>query len=415
LRIFSLLPFAVPAGVLFATSPARADDAGAPPQSPAPESQPEGAPAPDEADLSSPHPLTAVAPTPQPAETAQSSSIVPKFATGFVTFTAAATSVSTARPRSEFDYSGQAAGGIAATGTPFEKWTYLAYITLGAGADSVTGVSGSISPEQITLAFAPVEELTLQAGYMRIPFSVAAAAVITNVMFPARPQATELFQSGADAGFLAGYEHAKGYLKVKVGLFDGLSLGLTLPNYVTRGGVLSGWVDVAPFGKMPPLEGDTERGPFRMAIGGGVLYRPEVVYDIAGYQGVHIADVRVSAALRIAVAGLFLQGEYLQDIQRDDLSDRPRIARGTYGQGSFYVPIKPKVAFAPITRLGWSVQDEGFFPLRIVSFDTGLAFYPRGDISSPGSLRIVLEYLSERHVDEGETAYGALASALMHF
>ena len=66
-------------------------------------------------------------------------------------------------------------------------------------------------------------------------------------------------------------------------------------------------------------------------------------------------------------------------------------------------------------RGGWAVQDEGFFPRPVVTFETGLAVYPRADIAEPGSLRIVLEYLSEYHVAEGERAVGALASVLYRF
>jgi hypothetical protein len=250
---------------------------------------------------------------------------------------------------------------------------------------------------------------------MRIPFSVAQAAVITTSMFPTRPGPTALFQSGADAGLLASYEHPSGYVRARLGLFDGLSLGLTLPNHVERAPVASAFLDVAPFGAMPTLEGDFGDSSFHLALGGGLLYRNGTAYDPAGYEGLHVTDTRLAAALRLSFKGIFVQGEYLHAVQTDDLSGRPRVARGTYAEASYYFTIKRKLGFAPITRLGWSVQDEGFFPRHIVTFDTGLALYPRADLSEPGALRLVLEYLSERHVEEAEIAYGGLASILYRF
>jgi hypothetical protein len=355
----------------------------------------------------SPHPYAAIE-TPEPT-------LIPKSVSGFATLTGTAQSIPSSRPRNQADEGVQGAAGIAAAGMPYEKWDYLAYLVVGLAADAVNGTGGSVSPEQITLRFTPLKGLSLQAGYMRIPFSVAQAAVITSSMFPTRPGPTAMFQSGADAGVLAAYEHPSGYVRVRLGLFDGLSLGLSLPGHVTHAPVSSAWLDVAPFGGMPTLEGDFGDSSFHVALGGGLLYRNGTAYDPSGYEGLHVSDTRLSAALRMAFKGLFVQGEYLHAIQTDDLSGRPRIARGTYGESSYYVAVRRKIGFAPLTRLGWSAQDEGFFPRHIVTFDTGLALYPRGDLAEPGALRVVLEYTSERHVEESESAYGALASVLYRF
>ncbi len=366
----------------------------------------------------SPHPLAAtgaVASAPSPAATHDAPSLIPKVAAGFVLAQGSVTETPQARPSQRTDESLQASAGVGVLGTPFAHWDYMAYVVLGFTADANAGIGGSIAPEQITLRLTPLTGLSFQGGYMRIPFSLAQSVVITNSMFSARPLPTTVFQNGADAGFLASYQHPSKVVTVKLGIFDGLSLGLLIPNHVTRGPVLSAWVEVAPFGEMPTIEGDFGQSSFHLSVGGGVLFQNGTAYDASGYEGLHTTDTRVSAALRMAFKGVFAQGEYLYAILVDDLLGRPRITRGTYGEASYYVPFKRKVGFAPMARLGWSQQSADFFPTSVVSVESGLALYPRGDLAEPGALRLVIEYVSERQVEAEQTAYGALASALFRW
>jgi hypothetical protein len=365
-------------------------------------------PAAAEAPASSPHPIAAIenAPAPAPALAGLS---------GFLTTTGAATDIPGTIPSHMVAYTLQGAAGASASGTLPANVEYTAYIIVGVSAGNLTPTGASVAPEQITVGYTPIEGFSFHAGYMRIPFSVAQSSVITQSMFPNRPGPTELFQSGADSGFMAGYDHPGGYVRARIGAFDGSSLGLTVPDHVTRGPVFSTFVDVAPFGAMPPLEGDPERGKFRMAMGAGALYRGANVYDTTGYDALHIRNIRLAGALRIAWAGVFVQGELLRSIQTDDKSDRVAAATGTYAQGSYYVPVTANVAIAPIARIGLSIRDQDFFPRRVVSFDSGLALYPHAELQRPGALRIVAEYDSERRIDEGETAYGALISGLLAF
>jgi hypothetical protein len=379
------------------------------------------APPADPSDVqTSPHPLAALQKNAAPAggsaaEQAAQPSLIPKYATGFMLLTGSGQSVPVSSPKNRLDYSISGAAGFGVLGTPFDKWSYLAYVIGSVSADAVNGVGGSVAPEQITVKYAPFPWLWFQAGYMRIPFVIVESVDITQVMFPARPQAAEVFQTGADAGLLAAYEHPAGYLRVRLGIFDGLSLGLTTPGYTVHGEVLMAAVEVAPFGTLPAIEGDFKISPFHLSLGGSVMYRNGTEFDTTGYEGLHFIDSRVAGTLRLSVRGFYFQAEYLQDVQTDSLTDRPRVARGTYGEGSYYVPIKKKIGLAPVTRVGWSVTSEGFFPLHVVQFDAGLAFYPRGDLSSPGALRIVAEYLSERQVESQETAYGGLVSGMLRF
>ena len=366
----------------------------------------------DDPDTFSAHPAAATAKSDDDKSSVDH--LVPKAAGGFLLLNGTLSSVPSAVARNQTDYGLVASIGVSASGTPWEKWEYLAYVTSGIATDAVTGTGGSVAPEQITVTVHPIKEVSIQAGYMRIPFSLGQATVITSSMFPTRPEPTALFQSGADAGILAGYESHEGRLKAKAGLFDGLSLNLTVPNHTTRGPVLSAWTEVAPLGGMTPLEGDFNGSPLRFAVSGGLVYRKGIAYDAQGYQGLGVNDIRFSIAARLAFKGLYVQGEYLQDLRTDDLSERPRLARGTYGEASYHFLVK-KLGLAPVTRLGWSVQDEGFYPLHVVTGDVGLALYPRGDLANRGGVRVLVEYQSERHIEDRETAYGGVASVMARF
>jgi hypothetical protein len=370
------------------------------------------APTPDEAAPSeptfSPHPQQAVTPPP-PEE-----SLLPKQAGGFLAINGSAQSVPSAIARNQADYSLSGAVGVSATGHPSQRWDYQVFVVASAAADAVNGLSGNIAPEQIWIKYEPLPAFSILAGYTRIPFSAAQGTAISSSMFPTRPQPTDLFQGGADAGVLASYEPLEGRVKVKAGLFDGLSLRLALPGHTTNGPAVSGWAEISPLGVMRSIESDFG-SPFHFAVGGGIIYRHATAYDEAGYQGLSVDDIRFSATVRMAYRGLFVQGEYLQGLRTDDLSGRPTLARGTYGEASYYSPIVPTIGIAPLTRLGWSVRDAGFFPLQVISADAGLAFYPRGDLSKPGSVRLIIEYQSERRLAEGQTAYGGIASVLALF
>lgn len=370
---------------------------------------------PDAEKAIAPHPSAAMAKEGEAAAQEEPPNIVPKFATGFVMATTGVAAVPAAVPKNRLDYTLQGIAGIAAVGTPWEKWDYLAYIITTVQASAISGTAGSVAPEQITIRYSPTKEFSLQAGYMRMPFSLAQSAVIANAMFPTRPEPTIIFQGGADAGLMAGYETKEGELRVKAGLFDGLSLGLTLPQLITRGPVVVASIEVSPLGGMKAQEADFGESPFRIMVSGSFLYRSASAYDPTGYAGLDLQDTRFTGALRLGFKGIFVQGEYLQAVQTDDRSNRARITRGAYGEASYYAAIKKKVGISPLARIGWSEQDESFFPLHVVSLHGGLAFYPRGDVPDPGVLRFVLQYRSERRIEERETGYGGVLSAMLRF
>lgn len=351
----------------------------------------------------------------QPDKPSVTDRLVPKSAAGFILVNGNFQSVPSAVAKSQADYGVSTVIGVSASGHPWEHWDYLGYVTASIGADAVNGASGSFSPEQITITYHPTGTVSLAGGYLRIPFSIGQATVIANSLFPTRPEPTAAFQGGADAGLLATYESPEGRVRVKGGLFDGLSLVSAVPAATTRGPVFSAYAELAPLGAMSPLEGDFKGSPFRFALTGGLVYRHGSVYRADGFQGTSLEDVRFALSLRVAFKGFYAQGEYLQDAGHGELNVRTRLSRGTYGEASYHVLVGEKIGISPLVRVGWSVQDEGFFPLHIVTAHAGLALYPRGDLAQRGGVRLVLEYLSERHIEESETAYGGLASILARF
>jgi len=351
----------------------------------------------------------------QPDKPTVADRLVPKSASGFILVNGNFQSVPSAVAKSRADYGVSTVVGVSAAGHPWEGWDYLGYVTASIGADAVNGASGSFSPEQITITYHPITGLSLAGGYMRLPLSIGQATVIANSLFPTRPEPTGLFQGGADAGLLATYESPEARVRVKAGLFDGVSLFNPAVTTTTRGPVLSAYTELAPLGAMSPLEGDFKGSPFRFALTGGLVYRHGNVFRTDGSEGTSLDDVRLAVSLRVALKGFYAQGEYLQDTNRRTYAAGDLVSRGAYVEASYHVLVGEKIGLSPLTRVGWSVQDAEFFPLHVVTAHAGLALYPRGDLAQRGGVRLVLEYLSERHIEEGETAYGALASVLARF
>ncbi len=363
------------------------------------------APAPDSV---SPHPVAATG-----DDESLGKDLVPKRVFGFVLANGSLTHVPTSVARTRTTYQLASVLGLSAAGHPLEKWEYEAFITTNVNTD-INGTSGSFAPELIALTYKPIDHVSLRIGYMRIPFSVGQSSVITNSMFPTRPQPTQLFQGGADAGFLAGYDSEGGKLRGRLGVFDGLSLNTVVPDHTTRGPVISVSTEVSPLGEMPRIEGDYKKSDFRFALAAGLVYRVGTAFDRSGYSGLGVDDLGVAFAARMAFKGLYVQGEYLQYRRTDTLSGRPRVTRGTYGEASYHVRVK-RMGLSPMARLGWSEGDAGFYPLEIITGNVGFAFFPRGDLDDRGRVRLVLEYQGERRVAEGETGYGALGSVMARF
>ncbi|MEZ4447388.1 MAG: porin [Polyangiaceae bacterium] len=285
-------------------------------------------------------------------------------------------------------------------GTPVNKFT-------------ISDTAG-ILIEQAVASFVPWEPLAIEAGIQRIPFTLQQQSKNTATLFPSRSSANQVFFSGSDVGALIRGRFFDGIFYTSLGVWEGSSLGLNLADTTPRGVTLSYRADINPFGDFPFGEGDKERGPFRLGLGFGGIYRPTTIYDKSSRTEARtLNDLRVAGSLRMAWAGFFVAAEYFRRHQFDDFSYRPRVADGAYGQLAYYFPIADVLALEPSARAGFVNDDQTFDPRLTGYIDAGLSIYPI--VEDPGAVRIWLTYLGERRFTEGEEAHGGTAELQVRF
>ncbi len=329
-------------------------------------------------------------------------------------------------PRDRVEYGAAAtAAGIEITGQPWEHWSYHVHlIVAGESQEVVTGVESvdsngdgvpddvstdsainpSLAVERAAITYQPLPLVGVVVGQMRIPFTVQEQSPQTSLMFPRRSGPNEVFLKGPDLGALAVLTLPGDRVRASLGAFNGS--GAPVGESEERGLVYSLRADLNPLGAFPFGEGDLERGRLRIGFGAGFLYYPARVYDASGYLGTRIRDLRASASFRLAVRGLYLQTEVLRRQRTDSLSSRPVVATGAYGQGSWFLPIRAPIGLAPIARVGYSAEDQGFDPRNTLFLEAGITVYPRPD--EPDDLKVIAQYLGERRLTEGEDAHGAI-------
>jgi hypothetical protein len=343
-----------------------------------------------------------------------------------------------ATPADGWEHGFFAEAGLVVTAQPFESWTGTLEVAFDpesfeaatdvelfdlVGDQSDLGLRIStekvpgISLEEATVDFTPWPFFGIEAGVLRIPFSVEQQIANTELMFPNRAPPNEAFQSGADIGALVHTSLLEGVVEGSFGVFNGSSLGFGgVQDVVARGVVLALRADVNPFGAFPFVEGDTEVGPFRLGIGWGGMYRPATLYDEeTGQERTAITDLRMAASLRMAVRGFYVAVEYLRRQQTDELSSRPEINDGAFAQASFFFRVTDGFGLEPIARLGFIADDESFDTRLTGWIDAGLSLYPRADAEEPDRLRLSVQYLGERHFTEGEEAHGLATSVRLQF
>jgi len=342
-----------------------------------------------------------------------------------------------ALPRDRWEYGGLSTrAGLIVSGNPIASLSYVVHLSLDVrsllvltGVDVVDtngdGASDNVTVartattrtlfEEVSVTYRPIDDVSLKMGAMRIPFTVASRSVNTALMFPNRPSANEVFQSGSDQGIIALAKLWQARLAASVGVFTGTSLELAPPNTEYRGLVYSARVDAAPFGKLPEAETDFRREGFRLGVGVGGLLRNGALYTRAGYDLAETRDVRASASFRMAYGGLFVQAEALRRLLTDNVTARPNQASGAYAQASFFVPIGASVGVAPIGRLGFTTEDEATLPRTTVYMEGGLSWFPALELERPETVRLLIQYQGERRVSDAETAHGAIAQAQVLF
>jgi hypothetical protein len=356
---------------------------------------------------------------------------------GYVNLGVGATNRPRALPRDRWSYGLRSSvAGIIVRGTPFEHFSY--FVHFGVNPEAIGVVSGVdlvdingdgsatkaqtetrdvtvIPVEEVSISYAPAAWLEFKGGHFYMPFSPGAAIIRTSQMFPTRPEPTQVFMVGADQGLMGSLKLLDERIQVSLGAFNGSSLELRVPQTTPLGPVYTFVLDVHPLGVMPRVEGDPSRGPFRFALGGGTIYRSGVLFDETGYESTRFREVRLDGTLRLSFLGAFLQGEVLRRLHTDDVSGRPAVATGAYVQGSYFVPLPRKLAFAPIARFGVARDDERFAVREITELEAGIAFYPRADLDEPDKLRFILQYDGEYRQPDRDVAHGAVLHAQLRW
>lgn len=342
-------------------------------------------------------------------------------------------SLPSAVPRDRHQYGARGSRvGFAIHGVILEGWSYMAHVVVApAGLDTLsilsptsapsvsisvpTGAGTVIDIEEASIAYRPLKWFVSKLGVVRMPFSIAQTTPVPKQMFPFRAPHSGEFQSGADQGLLATFVPFDARLQVNVGAFLGSSLGGAGPNQTVRGPAVAAQVSAHPLGEMSLREGDLGRSPFRFAIGFGSIYRDATLLDQTGYEASNFNDTRFVAWLRAHWNGIYAHGEYFRRLRTDDLSGRPSVSEGGYGQASYYLPIANKVAFGPLVRAGVVTTNVGFAPRKFTSFEGGIAFYPRADAEEPEKLRILVEYLGASISPIAESQREGLVQLQMEF
>jgi hypothetical protein len=320
-------------------------------------------------------------------------------------------------PRDQWEYGAESTRvGVMFEGAPLPRWSYTLHLVVGPGAiDSLSGDDAadagsdpSRDPmiEQATVTGYATEWLAFSAGQLRIPLTLEHQSPNTALMFPNRSAPNQALLLGPELGALASLRLAGDRVHVATGLFNGTGVD---DGGGERGVLYAARVDVNPLGAFPIGESHVHGGPLRLGLGAGVSYYPSSGYGDAGFPTEQSRDLRGAVSMRLAARGFYLQTEAFRRQRTDSLSHRPLIATGAYAQASRYVAVRPSWGVAPIGRVGWTAQDQGFDPRDMLWVEAGATLYLRAAERDPDSLKITLEYLGEYRRTEGENAHGAVA------
>jgi len=321
--------------------------------------------------------------------------------------------------------------GLIFVGRPVDHWQFKIDLVIGAdlitaltsvelvdvdndgNVDSTTtSVADALSNivEETTITWAPVDEIHLRLGRMRIPFTSQSQSHYMALMFPSRAGPNEAFLKGTDLGGLVEFDLGGERFLASIGFFNGTNVGAGSGN--VKGILLTGRIDLHPLGPFGFAESDLERDKaFRLGLGAGVIYNPYTSYDSAGHADVMVQDLRASVSLRMATAGFIFVAEALFRRQVDTLTNRPITATGAYGQVGFNTP----VGVEPVARVGWAVLDQSFDARHTLWLEGGLNFYPAYRDERPDSVRVSLLYAGEDRITELEWAHAAIVRMQVRF
>ena len=70
---------------------------------------------------------------------------------------------------------------------------------------------------------------------------------------------------------------------------------------------------------------------------------------------------------------------------------------------------------SPLGRIGWTAEDQAFDTRVTLFIEAGVGFYVGARSIGPDALRIIVQYLGERRITEGENAHGAVLQLQLKF
>lgn len=262
--------------------------------------------------------------------------------------------------------------------------------------------------EQATLGYDFLPWLSLDGGHRRIPFTIANTVANFQLQFPDRPRENEAFVSGADTGLLLSVTPWQERVRLRIGAYEGGSLGLIEAEAQSRGLTYVGRADLAPLGRLASSNVDYERGPFRFGLGGAGLYRLAEVFDETGFLTTTIHDLRWTASLEMSFRGLFLLGEYVARSRRDSFSGGEDRSSGLYAQLTWFLALNPQWALQPQGRVGMTDvnQSNESARNRVLRYEGGINLYAFGYEAGSDAPRLGVEYTGERRITDVEEAHG---------
>ncbi|MEM6290552.1 MAG: porin [Myxococcota bacterium] len=351
-----------------------------------------------------------------------------------------------ARPRDAREFGAQQTrAGLIFSGEVVPRWTYRTHFVIGSAITRVvTGVEDvdfegdgasdglvvsrrfvpGVDIEQLWVNYKPVQvkndddrelvAIDFRLGQMRVPFSKQNRTQNNSLLFPRRNQAVTSFINSSDLGGMASLSFIDERIAIDGGVFNGTGLAVSQDN--RRGPLWAARAEFAPLGKVGSDESALEaRKRPLFSLGGGMLWSPYRLYDSAGNDTLTRArDLLLGASAKFVYYGLALQGEFIRRQVTDNLSDRPFLSTGAYGQLSYIFGIKKKLYLGPAGNFGWTQSEQAVVGLDRYYTTDGLAIYIPNE-KRLDAVRVSVFYQGEWLVDEGASAQGGTMQVQVKF
>ncbi len=351
-----------------------------------------------------------------------------------------------ARPRDQQEFGAQQTrAGLIFKGHVLRRWSYRTHFVIGSqitrvvsdvdeidyegdgGTDDLvvqTQLVPGIDLEQLWVNYRAVEHvskegkeivsLDFRLGQMRVPFSKQNKTQNNSLLFPRRNQAVTSFLVSSDLGGLFELNLMDARFSAAGGVFNGTGLAVNEDN--RRGPLWAARLEIAPLEPVGDSESDLEiHEKPAFSLGTGMLYSPYRLFDNAGNDTLTRArDLLLSGSAKVVFHGLYVQGEFIRRQVTDNLSSRPFLSTGAYGQASFVIPGTKKFFVAPGGNFGWTVSEQAVQPLNRYFTADGVSLYLPNE-QRLDAVRISLLYQGEWFVDEGQSAQGGTLQVQLKF